>query len=211
MKISQLIKISLACVTFALIGVLSIDFYMQKSTKPYIFDNVASLHVNEVAVLLGTSKRTSYGINPFYKYRLEGTAEAYKEKKVKYIIASGDNSRKTYSEPEDMRDDLVALGVHESDIYLDFAGFRTLDSVIRAKEIFGQNKFTIISQEFHCVRAIYLAKSYGLEAICLAVKSPDSMKMVRIREYIARTVAFLDVNILNRQPKFLGESVKVGS
>ena len=129
-------------------------------------------------------------------------------RKIKYIIVSGDNSTKEYNEPFNMQKDLIEKGVNSEDIFLDYAGFRTLDSVIRSKEIFGQKNITIISQKFHNERAIFIAKSKDIQAVGFNAKDV-SLKYglkTRLREYLARVKMVMDI-ALNKQPKFLGEKI----
>ncbi len=78
---------------------------------------------------------------------------------------SGDNGTHEYNETDTMRADLIASGIPADKIYGDYAGFRTLDSVVRAREIFGQESYTVISQEFHLQRAVFLARSIGIDAV----------------------------------------------
>ena len=102
---------------------------------------------NKVGLVLGTAKVLQNGrLNLYFKYRIEATVALYKEGKIEFVLVSGDNSVKGYDEPTDFKDELVKRGIPPEKIFLDYAGFRTLDSVIRAKEIFGQEQITIISQ-----------------------------------------------------------------
>lgn len=161
----------------------------------------------EYALLLGTSKFTYSGmVNPYYRYRIVAAAELYKAGKVKKIIASGDNSTKYYNEPAAMRADLVASGVPESDIIMDFAGLRTLDSVVRCRDKFGVSAPVIITQEYHAHRALFLAKKFGLEgAVAYAAKSPDTLTYRlrnELRESLARAKAVLDFYVLKTTPKY---------
>ena len=129
---------------------------------------------------------------------------------MKYIIISGDNSKKEYNEPQMMKEDLVSSGIDSTIIYLDYAGFRTFDSVIRAREIFGQNSFTIISQRFHNERALFITNAEGMDAI--AFNARDVSKRygfkVQLREKFARVKVFIDY-LLGIDPKFLGEKIKI--
>lgn len=104
----------------------------------------------------------------------------------------------------------MAQGIPESRIFLDYAGFRTLDSVVRAKEIFGQDRFTVISQKFHNERAVYLARHYDIEAIGFNAQdvSVNNGFKTRIREWLARVKVFVDL-LTNKQPKFLGEQIEI--
>ena len=161
----------------------------------------------EYALLLGTSKFTYSGmVNPYYRYRIVAAAELYKAGKVKKIIASGDNSTKYYNEPATMRADLVASGIPERDIIMDFAGLRTLDSVVRCRDKFGVSAPVIITQEYHAHRALFLAKKFGLEgAVAYAAKSPDTLTYRlrnELRESLARAKAVLDFYVLKTTPKY---------
>ena len=104
----------------------------------------------------------------------------------------------------------MQYGIPKEKIYLDYAGFRTLDSMVRAKEIFGLNQVTIISQKFHNERAIYLAETKGLKAIgfnATDISGSEGYK-VQLREYFARVKVFLDL-LMNTQPRFYGEKVEI--
>ena len=131
-----------------------------------LFSNTAQVPYNKVGLLLGTSKTLGNGAdNPFYVYRIQAATLLIKAGKIKYIIVSGDNSRVGYNEPLQMKEDLVQLGVDPSIIFLDYAGFRTFDSMVRLREVFGQDSVTVISQPFHNERAIYIASKRGIVAV----------------------------------------------
>nr|WP_138433383.1 ElyC/SanA/YdcF family protein [Winogradskyella algicola] len=179
---------------------------MSFKTRHQVYDSVNDIPKNKVGLLLGTGKYATSGtINLFYKYRIDAAVMLYKSGKIEYILVSGDNSRKDYNEPSDFKNDLIAKGIPEDKIFLDYAGFRTLDSVVRAKEIFGQTKFTIISQKFHNQRAIYIAKHFSIDAVGFNAKDVYNS---HFREYLARSKASLDL-VFNVQPKFLGEKIVI--
>lgn len=113
----------------------------------HIFTEIQNVPHNRVGLLLGTNPRNRYGrTNTYFTNRIRTAADLYHAGKIDYIIASGDNHTKEYDEPTAMQDSLMALGVPQNRIVLDFAGFRTLDSVVRAKEVFGCDSLTIISR-----------------------------------------------------------------
>ena len=132
--------------------------------------------------------------------------------KIRFILVSGDNSRKDYDEPSDMRDALKEEGVPDEVIYSDYAGFSTLDSVVRAKRVFGQSQLLVISQDFHVRRAVYIGSNHGMDIIGVCAKDVDRRigAKARFREYFARVKAVLDVGVFHRSPRFLGEPVPVG-
>lgn len=221
MKLRQFIKsryIKFGVIIVAVFSVLAIiaiyvcNYMVLKSTENRMFDKVSEIPPRRVALLLGTNPKGRKGNdNIFYKRRINATVELYQNGKIERILISGDNSTKSYSEPDQMKADLVALGIPDSVIYLDFAGFRTLDSVIRAKEIFGQTELIIISQQFHNERAIYIASHYGIDAIAFNagnVKSSFWQITMKIREWLARVNAVIDVKI-GTKPHFLGEPIEI--
>ncbi|MFO1484759.1 MAG: ElyC/SanA/YdcF family protein [Verrucomicrobiaceae bacterium] len=188
------------------------EWWIASTAKQRCFDDVNALPEAPVAVVLGTSPRLAGGGgNPFFLPRLEAAAALFKAGKVKALIVSGDNGTREYDEPTEMKRVLVQLGVPEAKILCDYAGFRTLDSVVRAKEVFGQSRFIIVSQRFHNERAIYLAKAFGIDAWGLNAKDVPVALSVKtfLREKLACVKAVLDVTVLHKQPKFLGEKVSV--
>lgn len=175
------------------------------------FSLIENIPKNKVGIVLGTSKFTNGNrINLYYKYRLEAAEVLYKSGKIKFILISGDNSRKEYDEPSDFKTDLIAKGIPEHKIFLDYAGFRTLDSMVRAKEIFSLTECTIISQKFHNERAIYLAKKNDINAVAFNAKNITGRYGLKtnLREYLAKTKAVIDV-LFKVKPKFLGKKIDI--
>lgn len=169
------------------------------TTKNKVFFDLKSLPSNDVGLVLGTSKYVARGKeNLFFRYRMEASALLFKEGKVKYLILSGNKEAETYDEPKAMKQALTKLGVPEDAMMLDTAGYRTYDSVIRCREIYGQDRVTVISQNFHNARALYLAGHEGLDAIGFAAQDvPDGYSVkTLLREYLARPKAMLDVYVL---------------
>jgi SanA protein len=191
-------------------AVLFSNIWITHRATGKIYSDVESIPENEVALLLGANKTGAYGgPNLFFRYRIEAAAALYKAGKIHLIIVSGDNHKKEYDEATDMRDALIALGVPEAAITLDYAGFRTLDSVVRCKKIFGTDKITIISQKFHNQRALFIAAKYGIDAIAFNAQDVPSRYALKtsVREYFARFKAVLDLYVVHTAPKFLGDPV----
>jgi len=187
-------------------GVFITFHWISFKAKGLTYDDVNNIPKNNVGLVLGASKFAPSGsINLFYKHRVNAAVALYNAGKIDYILVSGDNGRKDYDEPTDFKNDLVTKGIPAKHIFLDYAGFRTLDSIVRAKEIFGQNAITIISQQFHNERAIYIAQHYDIHAV--AYNAKDVYKTPP-REYLARTKARLDL-LFNVKPKFLGDKIAI--
>ena len=172
-----------------------------------IYANAGSIPARDAGLVLGTSEHLGNGHdNPYFKKRIEAAAELYRLGKIKRFLVSGDNRTADYNEPAAMRKALIARGVPDRAITLDYAGLRTLDSVVRAKEIFGMDKFTIISQRSHDERALLIARHYGMDAIAFAATDVPFRSAINahIREWLARVKVILDLYILHTQPKHLG-------
>jgi len=198
----------LVIIVISLVGlVLGMNFWIIQSTSDQIYYNTTEVPSRKVALLLGTSKRVvGGGDNKYFKERVEAAADLYHRGVIKHIIVSGDNNTVYYNEPKDMYNALVELGVNKGDITLDFAGFRTLDSVVRSKLIFGQDELIIITQDFHCYRALFIAQHYDISAVAFSADNKDPLPVsLALREVLARTNTVLDLFIFNRTPKFLGK------
>ena len=190
---------------------LKANYSVKKSTANKTFSDSSVITKNKVGLLLGTSKILKNGrINYYFKYRVDAAVELFKKGKIEFILVSGDNGTETYDEPTEFKNELIKNGIPEYSIFLDYAGFRTLDSVIRSKEVFGQLSITIISQKFHNERAIYLAEKNGISAIGYNARDLSGKYgfKTRFREYFARTKAFLDV-MFGVEPKFLGAKIEI--
>lgn len=198
---------------YFLIGflILFCNIRIKNYAKPLVYNDTRKIPENKVGLLLGTAPILKSGRNNLYfDYRIEAAAELYKSGKIKYILISGDNRRLDYNEPLEMRKSLIKLKVPKSAIIHDYAGLRTLDSVVRAKRIFGLNRFTVISQRFHNERALYIAGRHGIEAVgynARDVKARSGLK-TRIRELLARVKVFIDLAI-EKQPRHLGEPIPI--
>ncbi len=187
------------------------NFTINSSAEGKTFERTEAVPKNKVGLVLGTSKKLVGGQpNPYYSYRIQATIALFKAEKIEFVLVSGDNATKYYNEPTTIQKDLVAGGIPEDKIFLDYAGFRTLDSMVRAKEVFGLERVTVISQKFHNQRAIYLAERKGLTAIgfnATDVTGNSGLK-VHLREYLARVKVFIDL-VFNTQPKFYGEPIEI--
>jgi len=205
LKISGLLLIALILVIFVC------NIIISSTAEGQTYSNTDTVPANRVGLVLGTSNRLTNGSpNPYYTYRINATIALYKARKIEFVLVSGDNGSIYYNEPNTIKKDLINGGIPEHVIFLDYAGFRTLDSMFRAKFVFGLNKVTVISQKFHNERAIYIAKQKGLKAIgfnAQDISTSQGLK-VQIREYLARVKVFIDM-VLNTQPKFYGATIEI--
>jgi len=188
------------------------EWWVARAAKGRCFDEAALVPETPVAVVLGASPRLADGRpNLFFLARMEAAAALFKAGRVKALIVSGDNGTRGYDEPTEMKTALVRLGVPHQRVVCDFAGFRTLDSAVRAKEVFGQDRVVFVSQRFHNERAIYLARSAGMDAHGFNARDVPVAAAPRtfLREKLASVKAVLDVTVLKTRPRFLGGKVAV--
>ena len=205
----KLIKLSTAIVLVSVLAIFLSDWVVKHNTKEKLYNSTQEISFNRVGLLLGTRKILQNGhINLYYKYRIDATVALYKAGKIERILISGDNGNTAYDEPTDMKNDLIAKGIPATHISLDYAGFRTLDSMVRSKEIFGQQSITVISQPFHNERAVYIAQCKNIDAIGYNAKDVTASYGVktRLRERFARVKMMLDLTF-GKKPKFLGKKI----
>lgn len=208
----RIIKLPLRFAYSLVVGALLLLFlsnvWIVLTTQDKVVNDIELLPKGGVALVLGTSKRVQSGEpNPYFQYRMEAAANLYKQGVARHIILSGDNATKYYNEPQDMQNALVALGVPKEATTLDYAGLRTLDSIIRCKEIFGQDEVIIVTQKFHSYRALYISNFYQMNAVAYVAEnvSMERSFQVLFREVLARPKAILDLYILGKKPAHMGE------
>ncbi|MEO9870914.1 SanA/YdcF family protein [Ekhidna sp.] len=204
----KVIKVGLWMLLMLFFFILGTNIWVVQSTKDLIYQP-ENIPRNDVALVLGTSKRTVEGKpNRFFVERMNTAASLHSSQRIKHILVSGDNRTRYYNEPRDMLHALGDLNIPEEDISLDFAGLRTLDSVVRCKEVFGQTRVTIVTQQFHCYRSLFIANYLDMNAIAVSADDGGPIgNSLAFREVLARTVAVLDLYVLQRKPKYLGEEI----
>ena len=210
-----LAKVLAALAVVGLFATLANDLAITRNASARLYYLVDEAPECRVGLVLGTSKYADGKVNLYYRARIEAAAELFHAGRIRAILVSGDASTQYYDETTTMQRDLIALGVPEDYILLDYAGVRTLDSVFRAKKVFGLDRVTVVSQRFHCERALYLADAVGLSAtgFCAEDTPYSGFLLMRGRETLARVMAFADLNIFDTQPRSLdpGERAKRAS
>lgn len=189
----------------------AVNYAVNSSTINQLYSDIHKIPRNKVGLLLGTAKyrdRSRNIVNPYYQNRIDAAVQLYMAGKIDYIIVSGDSSTLYYNEPELMKRDLMARGVPGRRVYIDNAGFRTLDSILRCRDVFGQAHFTIISQEWHNQRAVYIANHKNVKTIAFNAVEGDSYWDATLREKLARVKMMTDL-LFNTQAKYYGEAITI--
>ncbi|MBR3506117.1 MAG: YdcF family protein [Lentisphaeria bacterium] len=194
------------CAVLGGLALFAADCRVERYAAGRVYSDVEAVPAREYGLLPGTS-RLVHGkyLNTYFFNRIRAAVELYKAGRIRKIIVSGDNGRTDYNETGDMARELVAEGVAPEDVLSDYAGFRTLDSVVRARNLFGATELTVISQRFHCERAIYLAARHGIDAVGFEADevAPRSVRIkLAVREAFARVLAVLDAEVLDTKPHF---------
>ncbi len=209
---SRRLLIASVAVFLLLAGVILVCDLLVEHNRKYVFETPEAVPAMATALVLGTAPTTRGGYaNTYFDARIAAAKRLFDSGKIERILVSGDNRSHDYNEPEAMKNALIKLGIPEEKIHCDYAGLRTLDSVVRAQAVFGQNRFIVVSQAFHCERAIFLARSRGIEAVgFVAEENPYfAYKIkIRLREHLARVAAVADI-LFMRSPKYLGEPVPI--
>lgn len=146
------------------------------------------------------------------KDRVTTGYELYKNSKAPKIIVSGDHGRQDYDEVNTMKDYIKSKGVTGEDIFMDHAGFSTYESLYRARDIFQVKQVIIVTQRYHLLRAVFIARELGLEAYGVAADNHDYgqvMAAYGVREMAARNKDFWLAKYIKPQPTFLGEAIPV--
>ncbi|MBK1826942.1 SanA/YdcF family protein [Haloferula rosea] len=203
-------RVGIALISIGVVGLLAVVWpnvaaVIAGSGK--LFDRVSEVPGDRVGLVFGCDDRIQGRENLYFRYRIDAAVELWDAGKLRCIIVSGDNRTKYYNEPESMRRALIERGVPGELVVCDYAGLRTLDSVVRAKEIFGVDEVTFITQRFQNERAAYLAKANDLDFVGYNAKDVDGQGglKTKLREVAARVKMWLDVRILRTRPKHLGE------
>lgn len=210
--IKRFIKSVLLVFVIASGGILIINGYVKKTSEKWILsiDEAKELESTDCILVLGAGVKNNERPSDMLNDRLEIGIELYNQKVSDKILMSGDHGRKDYDEVNVMKNFAINSGVPSEDVFMDHAGFSTYESMYRAKEIFEADKIVIVSQKYHLYRAIYIARSLGLEAYGVPsdVREYRGQKYRDFREAIARVKDFFNV-IIKPEPTYLGEAIPV--
>lgn len=157
--------------------------------------DVARVRLAKVALVLGTAPiGPEGGPNRYLVYRLDAAAALWHARKVQYLLVSGHRDG-GYDEPTAMREGLIQRGVPAEAIYRDFGGDRTRDSVLRARDVYGQKELVIVSQRFHVGRALFIARHEGIEAWGLDARDVDRPYSIftDLRRFPSALIAYLEL------------------
>lgn len=203
----------LACLTALIILTVAVcNIIVVATADDYIlsFERAAEIEGVDCIIVLGAGLRADGSMSPMLSERVAAGAELYFAGASDRILVSGDHSRVDYNEVGAMKDYMTSVGIDPSVVFTDHAGLDTYDTMYRARDIFKAKRVLIVTQEFHLSRAVYIARSLGLEAFGYACDPEDRFSGLGnlIRESAARTKYVFD-SIIEPQPKYLGEEIPI--
>jgi SanA protein len=212
----MILRRALRILFYSSLLIFVIGFYcsaiISDSTSRFLSNDIGALPACKTALVLGTSPHLSSGLeNPYFAYRIEAAERLVRTGKVSMLILSGDNRVNDYNEPKRMRAELLKRGVPDSCMVLDYAGLRTFDSMIRCREVFGQDSVIVVSQEFHNARAVFIGRKNGIAAFGFNARNvtPQQSYKTVFREFFSRIKCVLDIYVLGTKPKHLGEKIRI--
>ena len=194
-KLNRVLWVLVAIIIAGLAVVAGCELAVYNASKGRVYSKVEEIPHREVGLLLGTNpKGRRGGVNMFYNHRIDAAVALYEAGKVDRILISGAKKGIGYDEPQAMREALVARGVPDSILILDGQGFHTIESIVRAKEVYQVDSVTVISQEFHNRRSLYMAKHNGLDVIAFNAANTTILRwrvIMFLRERASRVKAVL--------------------
>ncbi len=208
MNFSRVLKIGALTCTAVLAILMAINFWIVNSTVHKIHHSSEFVPRDRVALILGTSKRTIEGhSNMYFDQRIDAAVKLFRSGHIRKIIVSGDNRTQFYNEPRDMLNALLEKGIPEETIVLDPGGISTLDSVVRSRWVYGSEKILIITQDFHCYRALFIADHFGIDAEAYSADKKSKLSStLATREVLARIKAVFDLYISKETPQYAIEN-----
>ena len=189
-----------------------IDFYVRSSTKDRIIspEDISSVSDADCILVLGAGIRADGSPSPMLQDRLNTGIELYQNGAAPKLLMSGDHGRKKYNEVQTMKDIALDQGVPSEDVFMDHAGFSTYDSLYRARDVFQARKVIIVTQKYHLYRALYIARSLGLDAwgVSADTRRYRGQSQRDFREILARDKDFF-VSVFKPLPKYLGDTIPI--
>jgi len=208
----RILRYLLFFLAFCIAFLLFANLYMVITSSKYILtpDELKTADADCV-IVLGAKVVGETTLSYVLTSRMDAGVQAYEQGAAKKLLLSGDHGKKNYDEVNAMKQYAESKGISSDDIFLDHAGFSTYESMYRARDIFEAKKILISTQGFHLSRAIYIARSLGLEAYGIQAENPLSGAARwknDIREVFARTKDFVTC-IFKPLPTYLGKSIPI--
>ncbi len=206
-----IVAVVVLLVLLLIIIVLATNLVVTRSAGPHIADSLESAPNAKAAIVLGARVYADGTPSPMLADRLQVGVDLYKAGKVQKLLLSGDHGQTTYDEVNVMLQYCLDRGVPDADVFTDHAGFDTYDTLYRARDVFGVTDCLVVTQGFHLTRAVYIARTLGLEAtgVSADLRSYPGEWRNSVREWPARVKALFQLHVTHPKPKYLGPEIPI--
>lgn len=203
-----------AALLLVLLFFVASNLWILSRTHAVIESNVTQCGPERIGIVFGTSHWTRSGVqNPHFYARMSTAARLVHANRVEHLLLSGDNRTQSYNEPRAMWRALTRFGVQSEQITLDYAGFSTFDTMVRAQQVFEVERAVLVTQRWHLPRALYIGQALGMDVVGCAASNHavNGEWRLRLREWVARVATLGDLYLWRREPYFLGpaEPIKI--
>ncbi|HZD60917.1 MAG TPA: ElyC/SanA/YdcF family protein [Anaerolineae bacterium] len=210
-RVKHIVGAIIVLVMIPTLSILAANIEIVRGGRAGIIQSVDEAPSSQVAIVLGARVLNSGRVSYVLRDRLDTGIDLYRVGKVKKLLLTGDHGRTTYDEANSMRRYVLSKGIPPEDVFMDHAGFNTYDSMYRARDVFEVKDAIVVTQKFHLARSVYTARALGIRAVGIPADKHIYTKALLFdaREVLARTKAFIQLQITNPKPKFLGPKIPI--
>jgi SanA protein len=198
-------------VAVAALALLIPNLLILLATRGHIVPGPTEAPSAPVAIVLGARVYPNGNPSPMLADRLKTAVDLYESGKVDKLLLSGDHGRATYDEVNTMLAYVCEHGVPDRDVFTDHAGFSTYETMYRARDIFQVKAALVVTQEFHLARAVYTARTLGIDAVGVAAdRQPYATeRRLAMRDWLARVKAVFQLHVTTPEPTYLGPTIPI--
>lgn len=211
--LKKIVQISIVLFLMVVLGSALINMGMINGSKKYVYTHIGDIPGKTTVLVLGSQIRGTR-LSRVLEDRVVAGIDLIETGTGRKLLLSGDHGQRYYDEVNAMRLYVLANapGIAEADIFMDHAGFNTYDSMYRARDVFEVRDVIIVTQQFHVSRAVFIARSLGLDAVAYAQSQEKFGFRTRMswetREYLARVKAFIYI-VFKPKPRYLGDKIPI--
>jgi SanA protein len=213
-RVQRVLIVMLIVLILALAGTVGLRGVTALQARGSIY-SLVNVPDRPVAIVFGAQVFANGQPSAMLADRIKMAAALYQAGKVKALLLTGDNHIASYNEPEVMRQYALTLGVPDSALVLDYAGFRTYDSCYRARDVFKISSAILVSQAYHLDRAILICQSLGIDSAGVAADAMrptgyafNSLLTGELREIPATMLSVIDL-LRGKKPTYLGDPLPI--
>lgn len=199
--------ISAGIIVILLVVVILVpNLIVMRSAAPFISKNAQQATHAEAAIILGAGLQPDFSPSPMLADRLKIGVELYKLGKVSKVLLSGAPKQVAV-----MLQRTLESGVPDQDIFTDYGGYNTYDTMYRAVNVYQVKTAVVVTQAFHISRAVYTARALGIDAVGIkADLQPYGIETGwEARDWLARVKAVMQLHLIHPHPA-TGPAIPIG-